>query len=101
MVVSEEDIKAVNRSSIALADGSGYLATLEVFHQLHCLCVHSFPIHRGSATDDGLFRDYIRQYTSKDYYPTPETEQRRFEHMGKPLPLTLAYKHHFRLPLII
>jgi len=43
MVVSEEDIKSVNRSSIALADGSGYLATLEVFHQLHCLYVHSFP----------------------------------------------------------
>ncbi|MCJ1251143.1 hypothetical protein MMC30_008374 [Trapelia coarctata] len=62
MVVSEQDIEAVNRSSIALADGSGYLATLEVFHQLHCL-------------------DYIRQYISKDYYITPETEQRRFEHM--------------------
>lgn len=41
MVVSKEDIKAVNRNSIALADGSGYLATLEVFHQLHCLWVHS------------------------------------------------------------
>ncbi len=83
MVVSEEDIKAVNRSSIALTDGSGYLATLEVFHQLHCLYAHSFPTFPTTCTDGELSRDYIRQYISKDYYITPETEQRRFEHMGK------------------
>ena len=92
MVVSEEDVKAVNRSSIALADGSGYLATLEVFHQLHCLCVGFVPVSEKHAADDGLSRDYIRQYISKDYYITPETEQRRFEHMGKFIPFSFTWR---------
>jgi Mycotoxin biosynthesis protein UstYa len=37
IVVSGDDLKAIDRESIPLADGSGYLATLDVFHQLHCL----------------------------------------------------------------
>ena len=37
LVISGDDLKAINRTSIALADGSGYLATLDVFHELHCL----------------------------------------------------------------
>jgi hypothetical protein len=37
IVVSGDDLRAIDRESIPLADGSGYLATLDVFHQLHCL----------------------------------------------------------------
>ena len=39
IVISEEELKAMGRQSLPLADGSGYLAVLEVFHQLHCLYV--------------------------------------------------------------
>lgn len=37
ILVNENDLKAVGRDSIILADGSGSLVTLDVFHQIHCL----------------------------------------------------------------
>ncbi|KAK9434862.1 hypothetical protein VB005_09650 [Metarhizium brunneum] len=37
LVVQKEDLKQVDRSSVSLRDGSGYLASLSVYHQLHCL----------------------------------------------------------------
>ena len=35
--VQKEDLDKINRTSIPLADGSGYLASLDVFHQIHCV----------------------------------------------------------------
>ncbi|KAI1322437.1 hypothetical protein F5Y16DRAFT_404452 [Xylariaceae sp. FL0255] len=35
--MSKEELHAMNLSSTALADGSGYAVTIDVFHQLHCL----------------------------------------------------------------
>lgn len=37
LVVSAEDLTRLDRTSVPLVDGSGYLASLSVFHQLHCL----------------------------------------------------------------
>ncbi|KAE9972739.1 hypothetical protein EG328_004831 [Venturia inaequalis] len=38
VAVDGAELKRMNMSSIALSDGSGkYLATIDVFHQLHCL----------------------------------------------------------------
>ena len=37
--VQKSDLDKINRTSIPLADGSGYLASLDVFHQLHCVYV--------------------------------------------------------------
>ena len=42
IVVSEDDLEAVNRTSIKLTEGSGFLGTLGVFHQIHCLWVSLF-----------------------------------------------------------
>ena len=39
--VSKEDLDKINRTSVPLLDGSGYMASLDVYHQLHCLV--SFP----------------------------------------------------------
>lgn len=36
-VVQEEDLKRVNRTSVLLRDRSGYLAGIDMFHELHCL----------------------------------------------------------------
>ena len=33
-MVSKEDLDAINKTSVAVPDGSGYLATLDVFHQV-------------------------------------------------------------------
>jgi hypothetical protein len=41
--VSENDLAALNLSSVALADGSGYIAELGVFHELHCLVFLLLP----------------------------------------------------------
>lgn len=35
--VGKEVLDKINRSSVALTDGSGYMVTLDVYHQLHCL----------------------------------------------------------------
>ena len=35
--VQKEDLKSMGDTSVAFADGSGYLVTVDVFHQLHCL----------------------------------------------------------------
>ena len=35
--VKKEELDRAELSSIHLADGSGYMATIDVFHQLHCL----------------------------------------------------------------
>lgn len=35
--VSEDTLEKDGLKSVKLADGSGYLATVDVFHQLHCL----------------------------------------------------------------
>ncbi|KAI0433808.1 hypothetical protein F5Y09DRAFT_338176 [Xylaria sp. FL1042] len=35
--VSEAELKSMNKSSVALADGSGYIGYLEVHHLLHCV----------------------------------------------------------------
>ncbi|KAI3324584.1 hypothetical protein HD806DRAFT_493002 [Xylariaceae sp. AK1471] len=37
IVVSKEELASHNLTSTRLSDGSGYLATIDVFHQLHCL----------------------------------------------------------------
>ena len=37
ITIDEADLKAINRSSIPVPDGSGYLAMLDVFHEIHCL----------------------------------------------------------------
>ena len=35
--VQKDDLTSMGDLSVAFADGSGYLATVDVFHQLHCL----------------------------------------------------------------
>lgn len=35
--LTEEEMQEMNRTSIALKDGSGYLAELGVYHQIHCV----------------------------------------------------------------
>jgi len=62
IAVSKEDLDIINRTSIELADGSGYMATLEVFHHVHCL-------------------DFIRMYIFRDYYDTHENEDLRWKHV--------------------
>lgn len=35
--LSEEEMKIMNKTSVALKDGTGYLGYLETFHMLHCV----------------------------------------------------------------
>ncbi|OAQ76521.1 hypothetical protein VFPBJ_08881 [Purpureocillium lilacinum] len=51
--VSKETLDRINRTSVPLLDGSGYMAGLDVYHQLHCL-------------------RYVRRYLHKDYYNMTE-----------------------------
>ncbi|PHH63511.1 hypothetical protein CDD81_5792 [Ophiocordyceps australis] len=61
--VSKETLDKINRTSVPLLDGSGYMAALDVYHQLHCL-------------------RYVRRYLHKDYYNMTE-EKNLGQHIGK------------------
>ncbi|KAI9833741.1 MAG: hypothetical protein M1819_003474 [Sarea resinae] len=37
ITVQKSDLEKINQTSVRLEDGSGYLAGVEVFHELHCL----------------------------------------------------------------
>ena len=43
VAVSAEELKPTGRNSIKLTDGSGYIVSLGVFHQLHCLVFQTVP----------------------------------------------------------
>ena len=42
--VSKETLDRINRTSVPLLDGSGYMAGLDVYHQLHCLVSFAGPL---------------------------------------------------------
>ncbi|KAK5989231.1 Transacylase cctO-like protein [Cladobotryum mycophilum] len=68
--VEKNVLGRINRTSVSLADGSGYLATMEVYHQLHCLKYVRRSLHRehynmtGSIVDEHVDHclDSLRQY---------------------------------------
>jgi hypothetical protein len=35
--ISSEELALLGEASVAFADGSGYLAEMAVFHELHCI----------------------------------------------------------------
>ena len=37
LVLSKEDLRNLDETSVPLRDGSGYLGTFSIIHQLHCL----------------------------------------------------------------
>jgi hypothetical protein len=37
VVVSEEEMKRMNKTSVLMKDGSGYVGYLEAHHMLHCV----------------------------------------------------------------
>ena len=61
--VQEEDLVKINRTSLPLNDaGGGYLAVVDVFHELHCL-------------------NYVREYLHQDYYKVKEPPESRILHV--------------------
>ena len=56
MKISEQDLRAVNRSSIPLGVGGGYYGEMAVFHELHCLVLgaHSLEVILVLTTDRNL-----------------------------------------------
>ena len=37
IIIQAGDLQKINRTSVLFRDNSGYLAGLDVFHELHCL----------------------------------------------------------------
>ncbi|KAJ8065328.1 hypothetical protein OCU04_006018 [Sclerotinia nivalis] len=59
--LTHDEIAKLSQDSLKLADGSGYLGTLGVYHELHCI-------------------KRIRKYFYKDYYYPNETRIENIEH---------------------
>ncbi|MCJ1473609.1 hypothetical protein MMC13_002260 [Lambiella insularis] len=58
IVLSNEEFKHYNKDGILLGDGSGYLATITMYHDMHCI-------------------RYLRQTLYADYYFPNHTERER------------------------
>jgi hypothetical protein len=76
LAISEEELKLIGKDSTADATvkipshyGGGYYATLEVFHQLHCLvCFSSTRIKTLRCCLQHHFQNLVRMATYKDHY---------------------------------
>ncbi|KAK2606714.1 hypothetical protein N8I77_005445 [Diaporthe amygdali] len=73
--VSEDELKTMNKTSIALRDGSGYIAYLETLHMLHCV-------------------KRIYQFIHKEHYPDiVESEAYTNGHWGTVVTLWQSHNH--------
>ncbi len=85
--ISAHELSLVNDTSIALADGSGYLAEPVVYHELHCLVSGSQKV----STAKQLLIDIqkrLRRHLNLDYYYPNMTEDQRLRegpHIGRTL----------------
>lgn len=60
--VQQDDLSRINRTSVPLNDSQGgFYATIDVFHELHCLNV-------------------IREQVYREYYPTRHSKRDQLEH---------------------
>jgi len=77
--VSFEELERLNLSSIQLADGSGAIASLSVFHSLHCLVIQ----HRQCLdpnTQSNPMKKKIKRWTYREYYfPNADADTVLFE----------------------
>lgn len=82
--ISNEESRHLSDDSITFADGSGYIAEMAVYHELHCI-------------------KRIRRHNHLErYYPsmTPEERQKEEVHIGRPsciprLPSQVCPIRHF------
>lgn len=77
--ISKEELELVGEDSIALADGSGYLAEPSVYHELHCLVCTIPPSYEVDGITD-FFGDQkrVRRHKYLDYYYPNMTEEQRY-----------------------
>lgn len=82
MVVQEEEIEnrgKLRNSSVVLSNNqqSGYMVSIEAFHQVHCLVRHilNCPFLRiiGKLTYNS-WQDLLRKYSYIDYYKAKEPD---------------------------
>ncbi|KAK0636392.1 hypothetical protein B0T17DRAFT_571227, partial [Bombardia bombarda] len=67
--VQDEDLRKINRTSVPLNDEKGgYLVTLDVFHELHCL-------------------NQLREQVYREYYPDKHSKAKQLEHVDHCLDL--------------
>lgn len=70
--ITGDDVTRMGKSAQECAPlpeelGGGYMGTVEVFHQLHCL-VHNNLFSFMAWSDNNIFWDLIRKYTYLGYY---------------------------------
>ena len=61
VVLSDKEQEEWDISTVRLADGSGYAATIDVFHQLHCLDIFN-DTYKISPSDHPLWEDHIGKH---------------------------------------
>jgi hypothetical protein len=82
--ISPAELERVNDTSIALTDGSGYIAETAVYHELHCIvCPNADYVQR--CTNNGLQKRIRRHLFLSHYYPNMTEDQRLREgpHAGE------------------
>lgn len=77
--VPKSDLDKIGSRSIPIPGTDLYFAGLSVFHELHCIVSHSWPVDRVLLT---CIKKRLRQYTWKDhYFPNITVENERLNRL--------------------
>lgn len=71
---------------VAIPDGSGYVGTLNIYHELHCIVRHPAPEIWFWNTRLTISKKRLHQYMYEDYYfkdITPKQKEMNRLHNGK------------------
>ena len=75
--ISKEEMEALGGRSLELTDGSGYVGSLEVYHDLHCLVFLTFCSWEIYLT---LEQKHIRHFIYQDtYFPNLTQNEYAFQ----------------------
>jgi hypothetical protein len=80
--VSKHDLDRAGLQSVQVADGSGYLATVDVFHQLHCLVNSSRTPPPKNLPNTSLQDRLRRQIYNSTYQISPNKNPLWEDHIG-------------------
>jgi hypothetical protein len=89
--ITKDEFAHYHKEGILLGDDSGYLATLTMYHDLHCIVSYSLPVVKVKILT--RLQRYLYQVLYPEYYFPNQTESERIarrEHSG-----TYPY-HHFK-----
>lgn len=82
--LQKTELEALNLSSIPVKDADEYVATVNVFHDLHCLVSTNRPGQIYICNSDSTMQDYLRKqiYNATHYQISAKQFPVQDDHIG-------------------